>query len=75
MANKAMSDSNNNRDTGNKEGKKPSTGTENINRRNETQKEPVEVDKVEAKFENGLLTIHLPKAEEVRPKTITIKAG
>jgi HSP20 family protein len=37
--------------------------------------EPVEVDKVEAKFENGLLTIHLPKAEEVRPKTITIKAG
>jgi HSP20 family protein len=37
--------------------------------------EPVEVDKVEAKFENGLLTIHLPKAEEVRPKTIKIKAG
>jgi HSP20 family protein len=36
--------------------------------------EPVEVEKVEAKFENGLLIIHLPKAEEVRPKTIKIKA-
>ncbi len=36
--------------------------------------EPVEVNKVEAKFENGLLTIHLPKAEEARPKTIKIKA-
>jgi HSP20 family protein len=36
--------------------------------------EPVEVENVEAKFENGLLTIHLPKAEEARPKTIKIKA-
>jgi HSP20 family protein len=36
--------------------------------------EPVEVAKVEAKFENGVLTIHLPKAEEARPKTIEIKA-
>jgi HSP20 family protein len=37
--------------------------------------EPVEVDKVQAMFENGLLKIHLPKAEEARPKTIKIKAG
>lgn len=36
--------------------------------------EPVEIDKVEAKVENGLLTIHMPKAEEARPKTIKISA-
>ena len=35
--------------------------------------ELVEIEKVEAKFENGLLTIHLPKAEEARPKKIEIK--
>jgi HSP20 family protein len=34
--------------------------------------EPIEVEKVEAKVENGLLTIRLPKAEEARPKTIKI---
>ena len=31
-------------------------------------------DKAKAEFENGVLTITLPKAEEVKPKTITIKA-
>ena len=30
-------------------------------------------DKAKAEFENGILTITLPKAEEVRPKSITIK--
>ena len=37
---------------------------------------PTEVvaDKAKAEFENGVLTITLPKAEEVRPKTITVKA-
>ncbi|MCE9644736.1 MAG: Hsp20/alpha crystallin family protein [Chloroflexi bacterium] len=30
-------------------------------------------DKARAEFENGVLTITLPKAEEVRPKSITIK--
>jgi HSP20 family protein len=30
-------------------------------------------DKAKAEFENGVLTITLPKAEEVRPKTISIK--
>jgi len=30
-------------------------------------------DKAKAEFENGILTITLPKAEEVRPKTINIK--
>lgn len=31
-------------------------------------------DKANADFEDGILTIRLPKAEEVRPKTITVKA-
>lgn len=37
---------------------------------------PTEVtsDKAKAEFENGVLTITLPKAEEVKPKTITVKA-
>jgi len=37
---------------------------------------PTEViaDKAKAEFENGILTIILPKAEEVKPKTITVKA-
>lgn len=31
-------------------------------------------DKAQADFQNGILTITLPKLEEVRPKTITVKA-
>ena len=31
-------------------------------------------DKAQAEFENGILTITLPKAEEVKPKTITVNA-
>jgi HSP20 family protein len=34
----------------------------------------VQTDKSKADFENGILTITLPKAESVKPKTITIKA-
>jgi HSP20 family protein len=34
----------------------------------------VVADKAKAEFENGVLTIALPKAEEVKPKTINIKA-
>jgi HSP20 family protein len=33
----------------------------------------VVADKAKADFENGILTITLPKAEEVKPKTINIK--
>ncbi|MBK7319359.1 Hsp20/alpha crystallin family protein [Candidatus Villigracilis affinis] len=37
---------------------------------------PTEVvaDKAKADFENGILTITIPKAEEAKPKTISIKA-
>jgi len=34
----------------------------------------VVADKTKAEFENGILTVTLPKAEEVKPKTITVKA-
>lgn len=34
----------------------------------------VKSDKAEAEFENGILTITLPKADEVKPKSINIKA-
>lgn len=34
----------------------------------------VQSEQAEAGFEDGILTIHLPKAEKVRPKTITVKA-
>ncbi len=35
---------------------------------------PVVADKAEAEFENGILTLRLPKAEEVKPKPIQVKA-
>lgn len=34
----------------------------------------VQTDKAKAEFENGILTITLPKTEAVKPKTINIKA-
>jgi HSP20 family protein len=34
---------------------------------------PVEADKAEAIFENGVLTLTLPKAEEIKPKVIKVK--
>lgn len=34
----------------------------------------VQTEKAKADFEDGILTISLPKAETVKPKTITIKA-
>lgn len=34
----------------------------------------VVADKAKADFENGILTITLPKAEDVKPRTITVKA-
>jgi HSP20 family protein len=32
----------------------------------------VVADQAKADFENGILTISLPKSEEVKPKTITV---
>ena len=34
---------------------------------------PVMSDKAKADFDNGILTITLPKSEEVKPRTITVK--
>jgi HSP20 family protein len=34
----------------------------------------VDVDKAHAEFEDGILVLTLPKAEQVKPKTITVKA-
>ena len=36
---------------------------------------PVESDKVEAEFEDGVLTLSIPKAEAVKPKRIAVKAN
>jgi HSP20 family protein len=35
---------------------------------------PVEADKAEAVFENGVLTLTLPKAEETKPKVVKVKS-
>jgi HSP20 family protein len=35
----------------------------------------VEVDKIEAKYEKGVLTVTCPKKEEVKPKAIEIKSA
>lgn len=35
---------------------------------------PIEADKAEAHFDNGLLTLTLPKAEAIKPRTIKVKA-
>jgi HSP20 family protein len=36
---------------------------------------PISADKAQARFENGVLTLILPKAEEAKPKQIKIKAA
>ncbi len=35
---------------------------------------PVQADKAEAVFEKGVLTLTIPKAEEIRPKVIKVKS-
>jgi len=35
---------------------------------------PVDLDKVEARFENGVLHVALPKSEAAKPRRITVKA-
>ena len=34
---------------------------------------PIQADKAEASFENGVLTLVVPKAEAIKPKTIKVK--
>jgi len=41
--------------------------------RNITLPVAVDANKVEATHENGVLTLHLPKSEEVKPKKIAVK--
>lgn len=36
---------------------------------------PVEVDQIDASYENGTLTLHVPKSERVRPKKISVKTS
>jgi len=36
---------------------------------------PVQTDKVEATFEHGVLTLHMPKAESARPRQIRVNAA
>jgi HSP20 family protein len=38
-----------------------------------TLNKPVQLDKINARFKDGILTVVLPKAEESRPRTIDIK--
>ena len=35
----------------------------------------IQSDRAEASFENGVLTLHIPKAEEVKPRQIPISVG
>ncbi len=36
--------------------------------------DPVKADKAEARIENGLLTLRIPKSEEARPRQIKVRA-
>ncbi|MBC8448692.1 MAG: Hsp20/alpha crystallin family protein [Chloroflexi bacterium] len=36
---------------------------------------PVQADKAEASFRDGLLTLSVPKAEEIKPRTIKVKTS
>jgi HSP20 family protein len=36
---------------------------------------PVQADKAEAAFDNGVLTLTIPKAEEIKPKVIKVKSA
>ncbi len=40
-----------------------------------TVNEMIDVDNISAELRNGVLTIRMPKAEEVRPRRIEVKAG
>jgi len=35
----------------------------------------IDADKIAAEYRDGVLTVHLPKQEQVKPKQITVQAG
>jgi|ERR1043166_55397 HSP20 family protein len=37
--------------------------------------EAIDVNRIEAEFKNGVLTVHLPKPEAVKPKQVQVRAG
>jgi HSP20 family protein len=39
-----------------------------------TLPEGIQRDKIEAKYQNGLLEVHIPKSEEAKPKRIAVKS-
>jgi HSP20 family molecular chaperone IbpA len=43
--------------------------------RNFTISEDIDADKISAEVRNGVLTLHLPKTESVKPRKIAVKAG
>lgn len=44
-------------------------------RRRFTLQVPVDVEKVEANYQNGILSLRLPKSEVVKPRKISVKSG
>ena len=36
---------------------------------------PIDAEKIQASLADGILTIHVPKAEAAKPKRITVKAS
>ena len=43
--------------------------------RNVTLPQGVKADEISASFDNGVLSVRVPKAEEVRPRKIAVEAG
>lgn len=37
-------------------------------------RESIDASRIEAEYKNGVLTVHLPKAEAVKPKRVAVKA-